>query len=414
MERIGGQGDGVGSLDGRPVYVPATVPGDRLSVRIVSTKGDGLAGEAIELLAAGPDRVEPPCPHFGPCGGCALQQLRDETYAEWKAGLLREALAKRGLRETVLKPLARVAPGSRRRVRFAAGTRGRQVAFGFHQRDSHAVVDIEHCLLLLPALDRLIGPLRSGLEGMLAPGGHAALEATTTEAGIDLLIEQPGNPPDTAMRTRLAALADRLDLARVSWGRPAELPEPIILRRPPAITFGGVAVALPPGAFLQPSREGEALLLAEAQAALEGAERIADLFAGCGSFSLPLSKAAKVHAVEGDKAATDALQAAVKRANIGHRLTVERRDLERAALQPVELKRFDALLFDPPRSGAKAQAEALARGGPPLVVAVSCSPASFARDARILVDGGYRLDWARPVDQFPWSAHLEIVARFSR
>ena len=414
IERIGGQGDGVGHFEGRPVYVAATVPGDRLSVRLAAAKGDGLAGEAIELLASGPARVEPPCPHFGRCGGCALQQLRDDAYAAWKGQLLADALARRGLKDVELRPLLRVAPGLRRRARFALGTRGKGLALGFNMRDSHAIADIEHCLLLVPALDRLIGPLRSGLEGLLAPGGHAALEATATETGIDLLIEQTGAPPSAAIRVRLGALAEELDLARVSWGRPGEAPEPIAMRRAPSESFGGVAVALPPGAFLQPSREGEALLLAEARAALEGAKQIADLFAGCGSFSLPLSQDAKIHAVEGDKAASEALQAAVRRANIAHRVTVERRDLERAPLQPIELKRFDALLFDPPRNGARSQAECLAKSDLPLVVAVSCSAASFARDAQILVNGGYRLDWARPVDQFPWSAHLEIVARFSR
>ncbi|QEX18628.1 23S rRNA methyltransferase [Hypericibacter terrae] len=414
IERIGGQGDGIGHFEGRPVYVPATVPGDRLSVRLAAAKGDGLAGEAIELLESGPARVEPPCPYFGRCGGCALQQLRDDAYAEWKGQLLADALVRRGLKDVELRPLLRVAPGLRRRARFALGTRGKGLALGFNMRDSHAIADIEHCLLLVPALDRLIAPLRSGLEELLAPGGHAALEATATETGIDLLIEQTGAPPSAAIRVRLGALAEELDLARVSWGRPGEAPEPIAMRRAPSESFGGVAVALPPGAFLQPSREGEALLLAEARAALKGAKQIADLFAGCGSFSLPLSQGARIHAVEGDKAATEALQAAVRRANIAHRLTVERRDLDRAPLQPIELKRFDALLFDPPRNGAKAQAECLAKSDLPLVVAVSCSVASFARDAQILVNGGYRLDWARPVDQFPWSAHLEIVARFSR
>jgi 23S rRNA (uracil1939-C5)-methyltransferase len=419
VERIGGQGDGIGQFEGRPVYVPATVPGDRLSVRIVTAKGDGLAGEAIELLAPGPARVEPPCPYFGRCGGCALQQLQDGAYAEWKGRILAEALARRGLQNIELKPLLRVAPGRRRRARFALGTRGKGLALGFNMRDSHAIADIDHCLLLVPELDRLIEPLRSGLEGLLSPGGHAALEVTATESGVDLLIEQSGAAPSPAMRARLGALAEALDLARVSWGNPGEEPEPIAMRRIPMERFGSVPVTLPPGVFLQPSREGEALLLADVQEALKDAAQIADLFAGCGSFSLPLAQNAKVqntkvHAVEGHKPATEALQAAVKRANIGHRITVERRDLDRAPLQPVELKRFDALLFDPPRSGAKAQAESLARSSLPIVTAVSCSPASFARDARILVDGGYHLDWARPVDQFPWSPHLEIVARFSR
>jgi 23S rRNA (uracil1939-C5)-methyltransferase len=178
--------------------------------------------------------------------------------------------------------------------------------------------------------------------------------------------------------------------------------------------FGGVAVDLPPGGFLQPSAAGEAALLAEVLRAIEGAKRVADLFSGCGSFSLPLASRATVHAVEGDKAAAAALAAAAKRAGIGHRLADERRDLERAPLQPDELAKFDAVVFDPPRAGAAAQSRALAASNVARVVAVSCNPASFARDAPTLVDGGYRLDWAVPVDQFPWSPHLELVAGFSR
>lgn len=414
IERIGAQGDGVGLLEGRPVYVPYAAPGDRLQVRLLGPKGDGLAGEAIELLSAGATRVEPPCPHFGRCGGCALQHWADAAYGDWKQRLLGEALARRGLRDIEIRPLIRIKPGSRRRARFTAGTRGKAVAFGFHAHESHAVVDIETCLLLVPALVELIAPLRQALVGLLPPGGHADVEVTATESGVDLLIEQAGPPPSAEARMRLAQLADAQDLARVSWGRPRELPEPVALRRTPIVSFGGVGVELPPGAFLQPSGEGEAALLAEAERALAGATRIADLFAGCGSFSLPLAKTAAVHAVEGDRGAVDALQLAVRRAGLGHRVTAERRDLERAPLQPVELKRFDALLFDPPRAGAKAQAESLARSTLGRVVAVSCHPASFARDARILVDGGFRLDWARPVDQFPWSPHLEIVASFSR
>jgi 23S rRNA (uracil1939-C5)-methyltransferase len=414
IERIGAQGDGVGLLEGRPVYVPYSVPGDGLRVRVLGAKGDGLAGEAIELLSAGPDRVEPPCPHFGRCGGCALQQLADAAYGEWKRGLLEQALARRGFHDVAIRPLIRIAPGSRRRARFAAATRGRAVSFGFHARESHAVVDIETCLLLVPALVELIAPLREALTGLLPPGGRADIEATATESGVDVLIEQVGPSPSAEARARLAELAQARDLARISWAQPGRLPEPVAMRRAPVVLFGGVAVELPPGAFLQPSPEGEAALLAEAEAALAGAVRIADLFAGCGSFSLPLARMATIHAVEGDRAAVDALQLAVRRARLGHRVTIERRDLERAPLQPEEVKRFDALLFDPPRAGARAQAESLARSKLERVVAISCYPASFARDARILVDGGFRLDWARPVDQFPWSPHLEIVASFSR
>jgi len=209
-------------------------------------------------------------------------------------------------------------------------------------------------------------------------------------------------------------MAGEAGILRVSWAKPRGEPEPIAILGTPQMRFGGIAVDLPPAGFLQPSAAGEAALVDAVGRATEGRKRIADLFSGLGSFALPLAAGARVHAVEGDRAAAAALEAAAKRAGIGHRLTVERRDLERVPLQPYELAKFDAVVFDPPRAGAAAQSRALAASGVARVVAVSCNPASFARDARILVDGGYRLDWALPVDQFPWSPHLELVAGFSR
>lgn len=414
VDALGAQGDGVAAHEGRPLFVPFALPGERVRVRLGEPRGEGRAASVVERLSDSSDRVQAPCRHFGRCGGCQLQHLARARYLDWKAGLLQSALRHRRLDAAVVRPLAAIEPGSRRRARFAAHRHDKGLWFGFHERAGKRIAHLEHCPVLLEPLQRLIPALR-GMAGAILPDrGSADFEVTLSATGIDLLIEQPGRAPDSAARAKLVAIAGETGIIRTSWKSPKADPEPIALFGTPQMRFGGVAVDLPPGAFLQPSAAGEAALLAEVQRATEGARRIADLFSGCGSFALPLASRAMVHAVEGDKAATAALASAAKRAGIGHRLAVERRDLERAPLQPEELAKFDAVVFDPPRAGAAAQSRALAASKVERVVAVSCNPASFARDARILVDGGYRFEWAVPVDQFPWSPHLELVARFSR
>ena len=241
------------------------------------------------------------------------------------------------------------------------------------------------------------------------------ITATETDDGLDLLFEAQV-PPDLAAREGLARLAADADWARVTWQARDAPPEPVIVRRTPRVVFGGVPVALPPGGFLQPSREGEAALIDAVAGFLpDGADAVADLYAGCGTFALSLAARGRwVHAVEGDAAAHDALAQAIRAASMTDRVTSEQRDLERRPLQAAELAGYDAVVFDPPRAGARAQAGDLAASSVPAVIAVSCNPHSFARDARILVDGGYRLDAVTPIDQFPWSAHVELVASFRR
>ena len=258
----------------------------------------------------------------------------------------------------------------------------------------------------------LLPPLRTLLRDTLKDGGQGDAIATLTEGGIDLLVEAEARL-DLFDRERLAAFADDNDLARLSWRRPGiGLVEPLARRRPAIVSFAGVPVEPAPGGFLQPSAEGERALAALVFDAVGGRASVADLYAGCGSFTFPLAQKAQVHAVEGDAAAITALKAASDRT--GGRISAEQRDLAHRPLLPDELKRFQAVVFDPPRAGAAPQAEQLALGGPSLVVAVSCNPATLARDARILAKGGYRLTLATPVDQFPWSAHLETVAVFER
>lgn len=413
IESIGARGDGIGRSSGRPVYVPFTIPGDRLRVELERARGDGFAGRIVEVMAEGAGRIAAPCPHFGACGGCALQHLEDQRYAVWKEQLVATALARRGLADPPLRPLLRVAPGTRRRASLAAERAGQSVRLGFHARESHRVIDATACLILTPELAALLPPLRDALRAIMADGERIEATATATDDGIDLVLEGK-RPLSLESREALAALAAAADLARMTWRADRSPPDPVAIRRPARIAFAGVAVELPPGGFLQPTAPGEVALVAAVSHTLSGCRRVADLYAGCGTFTFPLARGARVHAVEGDAAAMGALAGAARRAVLGQAVTTQQRDLANDPLSEEELRRFDGVVFDPPRAGAKAQAERLARSSVPKVAAVSCDPATFARDARILVDGGYRLLEATPVDQFIWSPHVEIVAAFTR
>ncbi|CAO3416347.1 class I SAM-dependent RNA methyltransferase [Azospirillum doebereinerae] len=411
IAEIGARGDGIALAEGMRLFVPLTVPGDRVRVRVSDPvgKGEGVRAELLETLESGPGRGDPACRHFGRCGGCTLQHLEDGAYAAWNADLVRGALARVGLGDTPLEPLSRTPPGARRRARFAALKRGKRVWFGFNERQSHRLADLEECPVLTPRLLALVEPLRALLAGVLPDGGNCDVVASDLEGGIDLLLVGPRGL-DRAAREKLVGFEPDA-VARIAWQADDRgTPEPVANRRPAAVRFGGVPIVPPPGAFLQASAEGEAALVAAVLGAVGEAARVADLFAGLGTFSVPLAQRSAVHAVEGNAAAVAALSRSVQ----GLRLTTERRDLFETPLTAKELNRFDAVVFDPPRAGAAAQTEALAASRVPLAVGVSCNPATFARDARILVDGGYRLTRVHPVDQFLWSAHVELVGVFER
>ena len=419
IEGLGARGDGFASLDGRLVFVPFTQTGDRLRARLTGERGDSYKAEILELLDAGPGRAEPPCPHFGTCGGCALQHLSDAAYGAWKQALIAQALAQRGLHDIPIAPLVRIAPGTRRRATLAAARDGAKVRLGFHGRESHRVVDLASCLVLTPGLTALLPALRAALAPLLAAREVAALTLTETETGIDLLIVSE-TAPNLADREALAALSEAEDLARLSWAvRPvagaAPEPEPVVVRRAPVLNFAGVAVAPPPGGFLQPTAAGEAALVERVLAYLpEDAQTIAELYAGCGTFTFPLARRGRVHAVERDEAALAALWAAARQADMTGRITVTGQDLARLPILAEDLDGGDCVVFDPPRAGAREQATEIARSSVPAAIAVSCNPKTFARDARILVDGGFTLVEVTPIDQFPWTAHLELVAKFRR
>lgn len=421
VDEVGGRGDGVGRLDGEPVFIPYALAGDRVLARIEGRRGEGLAAALVEVLDPSPARVPPPCPHFGRCGGCTLQHMAGEAYAAWKRDLLLEHFNRHRLDTETVGPLEQVPPGSRRRATFAFARRRMEAVVGFNVRASHAVVDLETCLLLEPALTALLEPLRPLLAATVPEGG-GDVTVTLTDGGLDVLVEAEARL-DLFDRERLATFAESADLARLSWRRPGiGAIEPVARRRPAFVCFtgtagvhsAGVVVEPPPGAFLQPSRTGERILAERILAAVgPGGGAVADLFSGCGSFSLPLAQAGHaVLAVEGEEGPVRALDAAARAGGLA--VTTQVRDLARRPLLAHEMKGLRAVVFDPPRAGAAAQAEQLAAAGPPLVVAVSCNPATLARDLRTLVDGGYRLEAVTPVDQFPWSAHLEAVAVLRR
>jgi 23S rRNA (uracil1939-C5)-methyltransferase len=415
IERIGAHGDGIAETPDGRLYVPRTLAGERVRVRPGASRGDGRCAELVDVLEAARDRATPVCPHYAACGGCSLQHLSDDAYLAWKRQRLQTALTRAGFADAPVAALVRSLPGTRRRARFAAERpRGAAARVGFTVSRGHAVVDLAECPVLEPRLAALLPRLRQLFARILPPGGRGEAAVSLLDGGSDVVLTLPA-APTLAEREMLAAFAEAADLGRLCWRGAADAPaEPLAQRRPLQAILAGVPVAVPPGAFLQATAAGEAALIGEVSRALAGVGRIADLFAGCGPFSLALAQAGSaVHAIDAEGAALAALADAARR----HRLTrvsTERRDLFARPLLAPELARFDAVIFDPPRAGAPAQAAALASAKVPLVVAISCNPDSFARDARLLAAGGYRLGRVVAVDQFLWSPHLELAAVFDR
>ncbi len=407
---MGGEGDGVIPLDdGDVLHVAGALPGETVRLRA------GPEGPVLdEVLAPSPSRRTPPCPHFGTCGGCVLQHWDAASALAWKVERLRATLALERL-ETEILPVYRTAPGGRRRaaLHVRRGSSRAEARIGFKTRKSWSLVDIEACAVLNPAIVRALPALRRLAAPLLEhPKSAPSLHVTVTDDGLDIDVtgvEARSGGLSADARQEVAALAAEAGLARLTLAG-----DILFQQRQPSLRIGRARVALPAGAFLQADPAAEAAMVAEARVAVDGARRIADLFCGLGAFTFPLAEVAPVLAIDGSAPAIRALAAAVATAPGLHGVTAEARDLFRRPLSAVELKRIDAVVFDPPRAGALAQAAGIAQSGAARVVGVSCNPATFARDARRLVDGGFRLERIRPVDQFLWSSHLELVAVFSR
>ena len=396
IERLGHLGDGIAR---GPVFVPLTLPGEEVEGVVEADRMD-----APRITRPSADRVRPPCTHFRSCGGCTLMHAADPFVADWKAAVIATALAAHGL-EAPMRPAATSPPRSRRRAVLAGRRTKKGALVGFHARHSDVIVALTECYVLAPPLFALIPTLAEITQLGGSRSATLSFALTLTETGIDCAVTG-GKPLDGDLRAALPRFRDRI--ARLTWGD-----EPGYADVTPTLHFGPVAVAPPPGAFLQATSEGEAALRSAVAEALAGATRIADLFAGCGTFALPLATRAPVHAVEGAEEMTTALGHAVRHAQGLKTVTVETRDLFRRPLYPDELKGIDGLVIDPPRAGAEAQVAQIAAAQVPRVALVSCNPVTFARDAAALVAAGYRLNWVQPVDQFRWSPHVELVASLS-
>jgi len=345
------------------------------------------------------------CRHFGVCGGCAHQGMQGADYRAYKRALVADALVRHGI-DTAVDEIVEVPPSTRRRATLKARKGESGVALGFHAAGTHDICDLHECLVLTPRLVALVPRLREMLGALLRPGEFAELRLADIEGGVDLSLRwQKTN--DAAMTAELARWAAKLGLARI-----ARHGETLIERARPSVRLGKAELLVPSEAFLQPTREGEAALQAFVLEALAGAKNVADLFCGCGTFALPLAERARVHAVDLEAAMLEALADAARRTSGLKPITTEKRNLFRRPLGESELASFDAVSLDPPRAGALAQAHKLAESKVKRVVYVSCDAETFARDARVLIDGGYRLKRIQPVDQFLWSDHIELAASF--
>lgn len=402
VARMGAQGDGLAEGAGGPLFVPYALPGERVRGTV---EGERLKLEAV--LAPSADRIEPICDHFGRCGGCLLQHWRQEPYLQWKRSLVLEALARERI-EAEVAPVVDAHGAGRRRVIFHGRQYGARTVVGFAERRSHAMVDLSSCPVLAPALDQALPAARAVAE-LLAPLKKPLdIQVIASETGLDLDFRGSGPLPPMLLMD-LATLAERFALARIT--RHGEL---VLQRTAPVLLMGRARVELPPACFLQATAEGEERLAQAVLAGTQGARRVADLFCGIGTFALRLAENARVHGVEGNAAAVAAMMKA-GRATAGLKgVAGEARDLFRRPLLADELTAFDAVVMDPPRQGAEAQARTLAGARLGRLVYVSCNPATFARDARMLLDGGWRLGTVTPFDQFRFSPHVELVAVFER
>ena len=406
IARLGQRGDGIAETPAGPVYVSYTLPGETAAVD--AWPGHPDRRHLIRIEVASPDRIAPICPHFGTCGGCALQHWSAAHYREWKRDLVLEALARAGLDAPVDDLIDAHGVGRRRAVFHARRGQRDVLEVGFAAARAHHIVAIDRCPILAPSLAGAIEAAWAIAEALESARKQLDIQVTATETGLD--VDLRGSGPLTAVRSAaLALIAEQRRLARLT--RHGEL---IAQRATPTLMLGRARVALAPGCFLQATAAGEAALAGLVTEACGAAERIVDLFAGVGPFALRLAERARVVAADADAEAMVALKRAADTTPGLKPVEVATRDLFRRPFVAAELKRIEAVVFDPPRQGAEAQAAALAASAVPTVVGVSCNPVTFARDARILVDGGYRLMRVTPVDQFRYSAHVELVGVFRR
>ncbi|MER9318214.1 class I SAM-dependent RNA methyltransferase [Mesorhizobium sp. M0659] len=396
IKRLGSQGDGVAETETGELFIPFTLPGETVTAARERDRAMLMA-----VLETSPLRIDPACRHFTECGGCAVQHLQADAYQQWKRDKVVHAL--KGIAGDI-GALVPCAPHTRRRVVLAARRANTGMLLGFHRHLSPEIIPIEECPISLPEIVAALDRLRSVADLVCATTKSFRMAVTVTGSGLDVAVYESGKLGENQRR-----VASNFIMAN-GFARLSIDDEIVIEPKKPVVMFGTVAVAIPPGAFLQATQAAEQTMADLVGGHLKRARKVADLFAGCGSFALRLAAKSEVHAVEGDAAALSALDRGSRFATGLKRVTGERRDLFRRPLTFKELNAFDGVVFDPPRAGAEDQSKQIARSDVPFVAAVSCNPVTLARDLRILIDGGYILKSVTPIDQFLWSPHVEAVA----
>lgn len=413
IDEIGSAGDGIARKDGTTYYVPFALPGEKVAVSEKQKRGQGVETELLEVLETSPSRKKPVCRHFGTCGGCRLQHLDDDSIADWKAEQIRRLMERSGFPSLQFNPTLSSPKNSRRRVEFSAQKRKKGAMIGYQARRTNQIFDVGECPLLVPALADLVKPLRALLSELLPRNTKARLTLTDTVNGIDLLITS-NFELELEQRELLSAFAMKENLCRVHWyDDKSDYLEQVLEARPTVIDVHNYTIPFPPFGFLQATDHGQQTLVKLACEEIEKGQRIIDLFSGFGTFSLPASTIAnEIHAFDSDERMIDALQRGANKAMLN--VKAKRQDLFRQPITTEELAKFDTIIIDPPRAGAKAQVEEISYSNVKKVVFISCNPTSFARDAEILADGGYQIGPITPVDQFNWSPHVELFTTFTK
>ncbi|MDR9776266.1 class I SAM-dependent RNA methyltransferase [Rhizobium hidalgonense] len=409
IDKLGAQGDGIAGSAAGPVYVPFSLPGETVAIARVKSQGT-----IMSITTPSPDRQEPPCRHFGTdgvngtCGGCTLQHMADLPYRAFKRQLVIDALRSKGLTPDVGE-IVPAGPGERRRVVFAARKTEKDMLIGFNQAESHHIVAIEECPISLPGIVARLPAIRAIAAALATNAEPFRVSVLETLSGLDIAVDEVKKLSDPQRRKAVETVLSLRGIARVSLNG-----EILIEPSKPLVDFGGVQVSPPPGGFTQATKPAEEAMAELVLAHAGKAKRIADLFAGAGTFSLRLARIGRVHAVEAEAKALAALDHAARNTQGLKPVSIEKRDLFRRPLMTQEFKPFDVVVFDPPRAGAEFQCKELARSAVKKIAAVSCNPLTLARDLAILVEGGYRITGVTPIDQFLWTSHVEVVATLEK
>jgi 23S rRNA (uracil1939-C5)-methyltransferase len=409
IQKLGAQGDGIAQGVDGPIYVPFTLPGETVAIARVKSQGT-----LMSITSASSDRQEPHCRHFGPdgvngaCGGCTLQHYADGPYRSFKRQLVVDALRSKGLTPDVDDIIA-AHPGERRRVVFAARKTEKDMLIGFNQAESHHIVAIEECPIASAGIMSRLPAIRAVGAALAVSAEAFRISVLETLSGLDIAVDDVKKLSDKQRRGAIETILALRGVARVSLNG-----EILVEPMKPIIDFGGIQVSPPSGAFTQATKPAEEAMAELVAAHVGKAKRIADLFAGSGTFSLRLARIGRVHAVESEEKALAALDHAARNTQGLKPVTIERRDLFRRPLMAQELKAYDAVVFDPPRAGAEFQSKELARSAVKKIVAVSCNPLTLARDLALLVESGFRITRVTPIDQFLWTSHVEVVAALEK